>query len=207
MKKFKLMILFLLLIFIPLSTIKIIDNYFSERTNEFLEQAVTYAASDIFSNASLEVAAITTEEEFVKYKYDNEGNITGVYVDTIIANKILALVSNLISDSLANGQLEEKLGTVGIPLGQLCSRALFANMGPIIKIETSPMYSYTTDIYTEAKDYGINNTLIEVYILATINVEAFIPLQSNNISLNTKIYLITEVLQGDVPICYLQGNI
>ena len=128
MKKFKLMILFLLLIFIPLSTIKIIDNYFSERTNEFLEQAVTYAASDIFSNASLEVAAITAEEEFVKYKYDNEGNITGVYVDTIIANKILALVSNLISDSLANGQLEEKLGTVGIPLGQLCSRALFANL-------------------------------------------------------------------------------
>lgn len=207
MKKFKLLILFLLLIFIPLSTIKIIDNYFSERTNEFLEQAVTYAASDIFSNASLEVAAITTEEEFVKYKYDNEGNITGVYVDTIIANKILALVSNLISDSLDNGQLDEKLGTVGIPLGQLCSRALFANMGPMIKIETSPMYSYTTDIYTEAKDYGINNTLIEVYILATINVEAFIPLQSNNISLNTKIYLITEVLQGDVPIYYLQGNI
>ena len=94
-----------------------------------------------------------------------------VYVNTIIANKLLALVSNLISDSLANGQLDEKLGTVDIPLGQLCSRSLFANLGPNIKIETSPMYSYTTDIYTEAKEYGINNTLIEVYILATINVE------------------------------------
>lgn len=207
MKKIKFIILFLLFILLPLSIIKIIDNYFSERTNEYLEQAVTYAASDIFSNASLEVAAITENSEFLKYKFDNEGNIVGVYVNTIIANKLLALVSNLISDSLANGQLDEKLGNVDIPLGQLCSRSLFANLGPSIKIETSPMYSYTTDIYTEAKEYGINNTLIEVYILATINVEAFIPLQSNNISLNTKIYLITEVLQGDVPIYYLQGNI
>ena len=207
MKKIKFIILFLLFILLPLSIIKIIDNYFSERTNEYLEQAVTYAASDIFSNASLEVAAITENSEFLKYKFDNEGNIVGVYVNTIIANKLLALVSNLISDSLANGQLDEKLGTVDIPFGQLCSRSLFANLGPSIKIETSPMYSYTTDIYTEAKEYGINNTLIEVYIIATINVEAFIPLQSNNISLNTKIYLITEVLQGDVPIYYLQGNI
>jgi sporulation protein YunB len=207
MRKIKFIILFLLFILLPLSIIKIIDNYFSERTNEYLEQAVTYAASDIFSNASLEVAAITENSEFLKYKFDNEGNIVGVYVNTIIANKLLALVSNLISDSLANGQLDEKLGTVDIPLGQLCSRSLFANLGPNIKIETSPMFSYTTDIYTEAKEYGINNTLIEVYILATINVEAFIPLQSNNISLNTKIYLITEVLQGDVPIYYLQGNI
>ena len=53
MKKIKFIILFLLFILLPLSIIKIIDNYFSERTNEYLEQAVTYAASDIFSNASL----------------------------------------------------------------------------------------------------------------------------------------------------------
>ena len=207
MKKFKLLILFLLLIFIPLSTIKIIDNYFSERTNEFLEQAVAFAASDIFSSASLEVAALSSEENFLKYKYDSSNNITGVYVDTIVVNKILALVSNLISDSLNNGQIEERLGMVEIPLGQLCSKALFANMGPNIKIETSPMSSYTTDLFTETSEFGINNTLLEVYIKATISIEAFIPLKSQNITLETKIYLISEVLQGSIPIYYFSGNL
>lgn len=207
MKKIKLLIIFMLFILIPLLSIKAVDNYFSERTNEFLEQAVAFAASDIFSTASLEVAALSSEENFLKYKYDSSNNITGVYVDTIVVNKILALVSNLISDSLNNGQIEERLGMVEIPLGQLCSKALFANMGPNIKIETSPMSSYTTDLFTETSEFGINNTLLEVYIKATISIEAFIPLKSQNITLETKIYLISEVLQGSIPIYYFSGNL
>ena len=207
MKKIKLLIIFMLFILIPLLGIKAMDNYFSERTNEFLEQAVAFAASDIFSSASLEVAALSSEENFLKYKYDSSNNITGVYVDTIVVNKILALVSNLISDSLNNGQIEERLGMVEIPLGQLCSKALFANMGPNIKIETSPMSSYTTDLFTETSEFGINNTLLEVYIKATISIEAFIPLKSQNITLETKIYLISEVLQGSIPIYYFSGNL
>ena len=207
MKKIKLLIIFMLFILIPLLSIKDVYNYFSERTNEFLEQAVAFAASDIFSSASLEVAALSSEENFLKYKYDSSNNITGVYVDTIVVNKILALVSNLISDSLNNGQIEERLGMVEIPLGQLCSKALFANMGPNIKIETSPMSSYKTDLFTETSEFGINNTLLEVYIKATISIEAFIPLKSQNITLETKIYLISEVLQGSIPIYYFSGNL
>ena len=207
MQKIKLILIFILVVFIPLTFIKGVDNYFSERTNEFLEQAVTLAASDIFSAASLEVAALESEDNFLKYKYDENNNIIGAYVDTIVVNKILALVSNLISDSLNNGQIEEKLGNVEIPLGQLCSQSLFANLGPKIKIETSPMSSYTTDLFTETKEYGINNTLLEVYIKAVINIEAFIPLKSQTISLETKIYLVSEVLQGNIPIYYFSGNL
>ena len=66
MKKIKFIVIFLLFILIPLTCIKVVDNYFSERTNEFLEQAVTFAASDIFSMASLEVAALSSEENFLK---------------------------------------------------------------------------------------------------------------------------------------------
>lgn len=207
MKKIKFIVIFMLLILIPLMLIKAVDNYFSERTNEFLEQAVTFAASDIFSAASLEVAAVSSEENFIKYKYDDKKNIIGAYVDTIVVNKILALVSNLISDSLNNGQIEQRLGEVKIPLGQLCSEALFANIGPNIKIETSPMSSYTTDLFTETTEFGINNTLLEVYIKAVINIEAFIPLKSQTITLETKIYLVSEVLQGSIPIYYFSGNL
>ncbi len=91
MKKIKFIVIFMLLILIPLMLIKAVDNYFSERTNEFLEQDVTFAASDIFSAASLEVAAVSSEENFIKYKYDDKKNIIGAYVDTIVVNKILAL--------------------------------------------------------------------------------------------------------------------
>lgn len=206
MRKIKIYICLILFILAPLALIKALDNYFSERTEEYMEQAVTFAASDIFSNASLEVVEFRNSESFIKYKYDQNNLITGVYVDTIIVNEILAKVSSLISASLTNGIIEEKLGEVPIPLGQFISKSLFANTGPLVTIKTSPMYSYTTDLYTETSEYGINNTLLEVYILAVINIEAFIPLQSKNISLETKIYLISEVLQGSIPIYYFSGN-
>ena len=69
------------------------------------------------------------------------------------------------------------------------------------------MSSYTTDLFTETKEYGINNTLLEVYIKAVITIEAFIPLKSQTISLETKIYLVSEVLQGNIPIYYFSGNL
>ena len=85
MKKIKLLIIFMLFILIPLLSIKAVDNYFSERTNEFLEQAVAFAASDIFSSASLEVAALSSEENFLKEKekisqfYQGKHNKIDVY--------------------------------------------------------------------------------------------------------------------------------
>ncbi len=206
MKKLKTLIIMILLLLIPLTIISSLDNYFSERTEEYLEHAVTFAASDIFSNASLEVADFAADTPFLKYSYDENNQITGVYVDTITVNLILTKVSQLISTSLSNGAIEEKLGSVPIPLGQFISKSIFANAGPDIIIKTSPMYSYTTDLYTTTTDYGINNTLLEVYILAVINIEAFIPLISQNISLETKIYLISEVLQGSIPVYYFSAS-
>ncbi len=202
MKKLKTLIIMILLLLIPLTLLTALDNYFSERTEEYLEHAVTFAASDIFSNASLEVADFASTTPFLKYTYDKEDKITGVYVDTVTVNLILAEVSNLISTSLDNRIIDEKLGAVPIPLGQFISRSIFANSGPEIIITTSPMYSYTTDLFTTTTDYGINNTLLEVYIKAVIHIEAFIPLQSKSISLETKIYLISEILQGNIPVYY-----
>ena len=43
---------------------------------------------------------------------------------------------------------------------------------------------------TLLKESGINNTLVEVYIEAIINIEAFIPLCEKNICLKSKIYII-----------------
>lgn len=202
MKKLKALIIFLILILIPITLFSTLDNYFSERTEEYLEHAVTFAASDIFSTASLKVADYQTTKSFLKYSYGENNQITGVYVDTIIVNLILAEVSDVISTALNNGVIDKNLGAVPIPLGQFISKSLFASAGPEITIKTSPMHSYTTDLYTEAIDYGINNTLFEVYILAVINIEAFIPLKSQNICLETKIYLISEVLQGSIPVYY-----
>ena len=49
MKKLRLLIIIMLIFFLPLIVLRMVDNYFSERTQKYMEQAATYATSDIFS--------------------------------------------------------------------------------------------------------------------------------------------------------------
>ncbi len=206
MKKLRLLIIIMLIFFLPLIVFKMVDNYFSERTQKYMEQAATYATSDIFSLAA-NIVANYNKDELIKYKLNEDAYITSVYVDTTNANKLLVDISNLISEQISSGIIEEKMGNVNIKLGQLLSSSLFTNVGPNIKIKTSPIYSYTTDIYTSTKESGINNTLVEVYIEAIINIEAFIPLCEKNICLKSKIYIINQVIQGKIPLYYFSGGI
>ena len=173
MKKLRLLIIIMLIFFLPLIVFKMVDNYFSERTQKYMEQAATYATSDIFSLAA-NIVANYNKDELIKYKLNEDAYITSVYVDTTNANKLLVDISNLISEQISSGIIEEKMGNVNIKLGQLLSSSLFTNVGPNIKIKTSPIYSYTTDIYTSTKESGINNTLVEVYIEAIININLLI---------------------------------
>ena len=64
---------------------------------------------------------------------------------------------------------------------------------------------YSADVYTDISTFGINNSLIEVYLNIVIDIVALIPLQHQTIRTETKIYLISQVVQGTVP-NYYYGN-
>lgn len=202
-KKFiKILILLLVFLLIPLTCFVGMDNYFGKRSTDYLEHAVVFAASDIFTEASFVCSEYSDKIGYIHYIYDDNNQITSCYVDTDSANLILAKVSEVISDAIDKDILNHRLSEVKIPLGQMLSTSIFANLGPRLTIHVDPIYSFVTDIYTTCKSIGINNTQIEVYILITLNVEAFIPLKHDTFTVNTKIYLTSVVLQGDIPLFY-----
>ena len=65
-----------------------------------------------------------------------------------------------------------------------------------------PVSSYKTDIYTNLIDYGINNSLFELYLKINIKIETIIPLKTSQIDYNTNLLLSSIVIQGEVPYYY-----
>lgn len=200
----KLLLLFFIFL-IPITILIFIDNYFGNKSEVFIEKEVTTIISDTIGEMIESSNALNLSNELLQYKYNN-GEISSIYIDSAKTNKILSNTNLLMSRLLKEGTLEKSIEDISLPLGMLISRSMFTNMGPNITIEVLPVTSYKTDIITTLTDYGINNSLFEVYLKIDIELETIIPLKQKKVDYSTKILLTSVILQGKVPHYYYMGS-
>ena len=202
MKKVILLIIIVLLIIILGNSV---DTYFSKTTEVYIAKQADNLASNAIKDIVYKTVVPNIDIEkilLIKYK---ENKVETVIVNTKIVNAIMAEASELIDDLLNKDFLEKELSELKLPLGMFFSNSLLAASGPKLKIKIKPIGAYSADVYTDISTFGINNSLIEVYLLVTIDIVALIPLQHKNIKLENKIFLISQVIQGTVP-NYYYGN-
>ena len=185
MKKF-LLLFFIFLI--PILLLTMIDNYFSKKSDLYIEKEVTTIISDILAESIEKNNVLNDTDNILNYKYNTDGKISSIYIDSTKTSKIISSMNLTLSKLLRDGTIEESVKDINMPLGMLVSRALFTTLGPDIKIEVLPVSSYQTDIYTNLVDYGINNSLFELYLKVNIKVETIIPLKTSQIDYNTNLY-------------------
>lgn len=203
MKKMKKLLLIILIFIIPATFIKICDNYFSERTNIYIiKQADNMASNAIKDIVGLVVVPQIDMDNILIIKYLDTKQVDTVIVNTKIVNQIMSEASELIDLLLSENYLDDTLNELSLPIGFVISPTLFSSWGPEIKIKIRPIGAYSADIYTEVSAFGINNSLIEVYLNIKIDIEALIPLQNKSFISETKVYLISQVIQGTVPKYY-----
>ena len=203
MKKF-LLLFFIFLI--PILLLTMIDNYFSKKSYLYIEKEVTTIISDILAESIEKNNVLNDTDNILNYKYNTDGKISSIYIDSTKTSKIISSMNLTLSKLLRDGTIEESVKDINMPLGMLVSRALFTTLGPDIKIEVLPVSSYQTDIYTNLVDYGINNSLFELYLKVNIKVETIIPLKTSQIDYNTNLLLSSIVIQGEVPYYYYMGE-
>ena len=203
MKKF-LLLFFIFLI--PILLLTMIDNYFSKKSDLYIEKEVTTIISDILAESIEKNNVLNDTDNILNYKYNTDGKISSIYIDSTKTSKIISSMNLTLSKLLRDGTIEESVKDINMPLGMLVSRALFTTLGPDIKIEVLPVSSYQTDIYTNLVDYGINNSSFELYLKVNIKVETIIPLKTSQIDYNTNLLLSSIVIQGEVPYYYYMGE-
>ena len=89
-----------------------------------------------------------------------------------------------------------------IPLGVLYNNSLLVNLTPSVPIKFSFIGTVSSKIVTEVKEYGVNSALISISLLVTIKEQVTMPHTVKSVSLDNKVALVTQVVQGEVPYYY-----
>lgn len=203
--KLRVLIIFMLILIPPALIFRGIDNYYSERSTAYIKQQVTSLTSKMFSDTLNEVAVTLDSQALVTYQYDNNKNITSIYINTKEINRINALANTKINNLLSSGIIEERISQIEIPLGILVSDTIFASQGPKIKISSLPINSYQVNIIVSNEEYGINNTLFQIYLTLKTDIETLVPLNKQVFSNETKILLVSQIINGSIPRYYYNG--
>jgi sporulation protein YunB len=206
LKKIKILVIVCLIIFIPLIIVSFADNYYSDRTTMYIGKQIELASTKTLQEViNRNVLNEVNSNELVNINYSDTSNISSVIINTKLVNNILNDAYNVM-DEVFNNHLEEYFVDLEIPLGTLVSKSIFSGMGPNIRIPITPVGSYKLDILTNTISYGINNSLIEIYLKINMDIEALIPLQKEKFPTETKIIILSQVIQGEVPKYYYSSN-
>lgn len=204
--KFRFLILILCIFLLPAIVFVMADNYYGERSTRYIKQKVVAVSSKIFSETLNETSLQIDMDKLVQYQYDTNHKITSIFINTSEISQIQSKAAQKLDDLFASPLLEEKIKEIEIPVGGLISKTIFAGKGPNIQIQSMPVSSYLVNIETSNTEYGINNTLFEIYLLLKTSIETIVPLNNLVVETDTKILLVSQVIQGEVPKYYYQGK-
>ena len=153
------------------------------------------------------------ESLFIVKSNDNT-KTTIVDFDPVILNKVMSSISDVVytnlklvsekdSETLKKYNIKDNI--FYIPTGIIFDSVLLNNLGPRIPINMEIISSINPDIETQVTEYGINNSLIEVFIHVIVDVRMILPISSSNIRITVVVPLAVKLIQGNVPEYYLGG--
>lgn len=149
----------------------------------------------------------------IKISKNKSDEIIAVDFDLKKAYLVSMNVSKNIRDSLNNLEKQnlkeefldyyQKDGFVLLlPFGLASKNIYFSNLGPRIPVRIKFVGNLTTGLQTKIKEYGVNNSLIEVYLKVSLNEEIIVPYSSKKINNSCEILLSSQVIEGIVPSIY-----
>lgn len=205
-RKLKIISVICLILFIPLVIVSFADNYYSDRTTMYIGKQIELASTRTFQEViNKNVLNDVNADELVIINYSETSNVSSVIINTKLVNQVLK-EAHLVIEDVFDEHLEEYFLDLEIPLGTLISKSIFSGIGPIIRIPITPVGSYKIDILTNTTTYGINNSLVELYLSIEVDIEALIPLQKKEFPCATQIIILSTIIQGEVPKYYYSSG-
>lgn len=202
LKLIKIIIFFFLVFFI----INIISGYFSERVKNYVSQKAQLEVTNIISDAVTESVLPNIDLENLIMTVSVGGEIDSIYINTYQVNKIMANTTKVLHTELSKIENNEILNNLVLPFNIIVSEIFYTKYGPNINIDIFPVGSVTCDVVTNFDNYGINNMLLEISIVTKIKVQTIIPLQRQEVEIETHIPIVVQIIQGRVPIYYYRNT-
>ena len=159
-----------------------------------------YLKKDIYENISLSSMQLLNEDnmmDIVKIYKNNNDEI--VYM-TYDMQKCYYLLNKVASSYKDNIHLKNTFFKV--PLFAFSDNILISSKGPKIKVFFDYLGMSLANIHTKVTNYGINNALVELYIVINIEGRVITPVNKNNVVVKYDMLVSSMVINGKVPSFY-----
>lgn len=199
MKKIIVCVFLFLLMLVSFILISFVNNYFSNRIKMYIEnKGVIYTQNYIQNAINNNVIKNLDINSMYLITKNQDDKISSVLINTAQVNNILLTVNEEIEKSITNLENEK----LTLPISIIFSETLFSNIGPDITLRIMPLGRYKCDIISQVNDYGINNSLFEIFVKVDFVIETIVPLQKNESHVSCKIPIVMQIIQGEVPRYY-----
>lgn len=195
---------FTLVFMIIFLIINLLSAYFSERVRLYVRQKAILQISDIIATTiQTEVLPTIDTENLIILNTSDTKKVESIYINTYQINKIVADTARSVTNKMKEIDQNQDLVNLTLPMGDLISDVLFNDLGPDIEITVRPIGSATVDVITGYEHYGINNSLFTVSIQVKAMFSTLIPLRKDEVEIISKIPIVVQVIQGEVPRYYV----
>lgn len=181
--------------------VKISKLKVNEITTNIVNDAIFNYKKNNIDLKDLLIVSINDQSEIISVDIDMEkGYVLLEDVVNEIRNNIKKLQSsdykyyNMESLSYLNNNV-----VISIPMGAITGQNLIVNLGPKIPVKLSLLENVKGSIKTDAKDYGINNSLLNVYLKFEIEQNIEMPSATDSFFNNYEMLIASKMIQGRIP--------
>ncbi len=185
--------------YIVFASYKNVSYYYLNYSEKKAKDIIDVAMGKGITTSSLK---IINSKDLYRVTKNDKNEITMIDYDSYLVNLFLKDISNNISIALDE---EEKDIAFYVPMGTIFKNPLLNSKGPKLPVRIEMLGSVNTNIETKVKDYGINNSLIEMYIHVVVKEKVMLPVISSDIKIENNFPISYKIIAGKVPNYYGDG--
>ena len=213
-RKRKIVIFLVVFIFIILLTCSFLFLYSKSINNKLIKMSkinIDIFYKDIFTNKiNYDILNDSNLNDILVLHKNKDDEIIYIDYDLNKAYLILKLLTDTLYFESKNYQNEiikniNNNKVIVFPLLISSNIGYLSNLGPKIYVKFVSKGSVLTNIKTSVSNYGLNNSLIQLYATLSITENIVTPFSNDDINLNYDVLLASKVVNGRVPSFY--GNL
>lgn len=196
-KKQKIAKIFIIMV-IAFSTVKIVLDAILPIFDTLCKDKAKSIATIISNEQATNVMREHSYDELFTIDKDNNGNITMIKSNVYAINEIISDVAVKIQNEMEKKERED----IEIALGSFTGFKLLAGKGPGVSIRISSIGNIETDLRSEFKEQGINQTLHRVYLQVECEVSILTPYDDITEKITNQVLIAENIIVGKIPNTY-----
>lgn len=187
---------FVSIIFVSVLTVYTVMKLVSPVFDDVCAKEASTIAISIITKDAGEVLKKYNYQDILSIDKNNNANI--LKTDVVVINNIATEITGSITNSLKNIEKED----IKIPIGVFTGNKFLTGIGPDINIKVVPVGTVNSEIKTEFKAQGINQTIYRIFLEINCEIKILMPYKSINRQIKNQILLVETAIVGDVPETY-----